>query len=188
MSFKVLVIPEDPTHNGYILKPLVEALMAEAGRPAAKVDILVNPKLNGFDHAVAALRRDLADRYGHWDLWLFIPDADRASPDAMRALEADLNAKGIRLLCCPAQPEVELYACAAFRDDIKETWEQARANPRMKEEVFQPLLDLHGDARRAGAGRDTLIKESLRNLPLLFQLCPELGHLCERIRHVVEVQ
>lgn len=31
MSVRVLVIPEDPTHNGYILKPLVEMVLAEAG-------------------------------------------------------------------------------------------------------------------------------------------------------------
>ncbi|MFO1523674.1 MAG: hypothetical protein U1G05_16920 [Kiritimatiellia bacterium] len=37
MSFKVLVIPEDPTNNGYILKPLVQAILDDAGRPQARV-------------------------------------------------------------------------------------------------------------------------------------------------------
>ena len=37
MSFRVLVIPEDPTWNGYILKPLTKALLNDAGKPNAKV-------------------------------------------------------------------------------------------------------------------------------------------------------
>ena len=39
MSFTVLVIPEDPVLNGHILKPLAKAVIADAGRPAAKVAV-----------------------------------------------------------------------------------------------------------------------------------------------------
>jgi hypothetical protein len=159
--------------------------MAEAGRPAAKVDVLTNPKLGGYDHAVRAIREELPERYRFWDLWLFFPDADRATPDAMRTLERELAEKNIPLLSCPAQPEVEIYASAAFRADIPGSWDQARANTSFKEEVFAPLLTKHGDTRRAGAGRDLLIAESLKNLPLLLQLCPELRDLVERIRQLV---
>ncbi|MDR1010262.1 MAG: hypothetical protein LBM04_03870 [Opitutaceae bacterium] len=35
ISFKVLVIPEDPTNDGCILKPLVEAILADAGKRQA---------------------------------------------------------------------------------------------------------------------------------------------------------
>lgn len=111
MSFKVLVIPEDPTLNGYILKPMVEAILSDAGKPNAKVQVLTNPRLNGYDEAVAPIRGDLCERYGFWDLWIFIPDADRASDAAMRALEADLATRDVSLLGCPAVPEVEIYAC-----------------------------------------------------------------------------
>ena len=160
MSYKVLVIPEDPTHNGYILKPLMQAILAEAGKPLAKVDVLTNPKLGGYDHALRAIKEELPERYGFWDLWIFMPDADRASPAAMADLEANLAAKNVALLCCPAQPEVEIYACAAYRKEIAVDWTSARVDPRMKEDVFQPLL---------------------KNLPLLLQLCPELQDLCDRI-------
>jgi hypothetical protein len=51
MSFRVLVIPEDPTYNGYILKPLVERMLAEAGKPNARVTLLTNPKLGGYARA-----------------------------------------------------------------------------------------------------------------------------------------
>lgn len=168
MSFRVLVIPEDPTLNGYILKPLTKAIVAAAGKPAAKVTVLTNPRLRGYDQAVRAIRTNLAERYRHMDLWLFFPDADKAKDDTTRSLEEKRAVQGTGLLCCPAQPEVEIYACAAFRNDIPERWEDVRAHK-------------HGDPRRAGGGRDRMVEATLQNLPLLFQLCPELQDLRDRI-------
>ncbi len=181
MSFRVLVIPEDPTWNGYILKPLAKRLLADAGRPLARVALLANPWLRGYPHALRAIREELPDTYRFFDLWLFFPDADRASPDAMTRLEADLQARDIPLLCCPAQPEVEIYACVGFRNDLPGGWEDARTHPRMKEEVFEPLLQTHGDPRQAGGGREMMITRSLQNLQRLFQLCPETRDLRDRI-------
>ena len=180
-AVKVLVIAEDPVHNGHILKPLVQALLASAGRESAHVRIMGNPRVRGYVDALRVIRNEIVRRYRWLDIWLFFPDADRASRDAMERLEADLAAQGVTLLCCPAQPEVEIYACAAFRGDIPATWNDARRNPRMKEEVFQPLLDLHGFQGQPSAGREMMIARSLRNLPLLFRLCPELQDLRDRI-------
>lgn len=185
MSFKVLVIPEDPTNNGYILKPLMEAILADAGKPNAKITVLTNPKLDGFDHAMKAIREDLPDRYGFWDLWVFIPDADRAKPSAMKALEGELATKKVKLICCPAQPEVEIYACIAYRNEIKSLWGQARQDPRFKEDVFDPLLAKHGDVRRAGAGRDLMVAEALKNRNALYQFCPELCDLRDKISALI---
>lgn len=183
MSFTVLVIPEDPVLNGHILKPLTKAVMTHAGRSAAKVDVLSNPRVRGYDHAVQVIRSELPGRYRFKDLWLFFPDADKATSEAMQALEEHIAEQGITLLCCAAQPELEIYACAAFRDEIpgSGTWEEARRHPRMKEEIFAPLLASHGDRRRPGAGRDLMIDRSLDNLPLLLRLCPELRSLRDRI-------
>ena len=184
MSFNVLVIPEDPVHNGHILKPLTKAVMADAGRPAAKVDVLSNPRLRGYDHAEQVIRHELPGRYRFKDLWLFFPDADKATDDGMQNLEkhvAEVTEQEITLLCCAAQPEVEIYACAAFRNDILEEWEDVRRHPRMKEEIFRPLLSRHGGSQKVGAARGRMIDRSLNNLPLLFQLCPELQTLRDRI-------
>ena len=63
MSFKVLVVPEDHTHNGAILKPLVSALLADAGKPAAWVKVVDRPRLRGYESAVAAIKGDLVDLY-----------------------------------------------------------------------------------------------------------------------------
>ena len=181
MSFDVLVIPEDPTLNGYILKPLAQAIVADAGRPRANVTVLSRPRLRGYDHAVRSIRGELAELYSHLNLWLFFPDSDKATNDTARDLEAHAEAKGIRLLVCISQPEVEVYPCVAFRDEIGHTWDEVRNHPQLKEDIFSPLLATHGDRRRAGAGRDRMIRESVANLPLLFRLCPELRHLRDRI-------
>ena len=151
-----------------------------AGRRAA-VNLLTNPRVRGYDQAVNAVRNELIARYHFMDLWLFFPDADRATEEAMRELEASVGKRGANLLCCIAQPELEIFACAGFRDDIRETWEEARRHPRLKEEVFEPLLRRHGDPRQPGAGRGLMINASVRNLPLLFDLCPELRCLHDRI-------
>ena len=188
MSFKVLVIPEDPTWNGYILKPLAKRLLADAGRPAARVELLANPRLKGYAHARRAIREELSDSYQFFDLWLFFPDADRAGADAMRRLEADLRSKDIPLLCCPAQPEVEIYACVGFQDDLPGGWKDARTHPRMKEEVFEPLLQTHGDPRQVGGGRGMMITRSLQNLQRLFQLCPETRDLRDRIAALLQAR
>lgn len=189
MSLRVLVVPEDPTNNGYILKPLIQTLLTAAGRPRAFVTVLTNPRLTGFDHAMKALREELPEKYGHFDLWIFMPDADRAAPAAMVALEQDMSARGIRLMVCAAQPEVEIYCCAAHRAELGLSWNEARVHPRFKEEVFEPLLAKRGDRRRAGGGRDLLIAASLGNFQHLLQLCPELGELSRRINVAVnEIQ
>jgi hypothetical protein len=181
VSLKVLVIPEDPTHNGYILKPLVQAVLADAGKPAARVQILTSPRLTGYDHARAAIAGELVDSYAHFDLWLFMPDADRASAAAMAALEAELLAKGITVICCPAVPEVEIYACVAYRAEVPGGWPAARANPRMKEQVFEPLKQRFGNPRSAGAGREQMVMASLANMQVMYQCCPEIRTLRERI-------
>lgn len=181
MSLRVLVIPEDPVQNGYILKPLIEMVLAEAGKPAARVKVLSRPRLRGYDDAVQAVKSDIVRLYGHMDLWLFLPDRDRATPDAMRALEARLAGQNVNLLCCPAEPEVEIYACVAHRREIGLDWADVRCHSRLKEDVFGPLLRAHGNLRSPGQGREAMTLASIRRRPSFFQLCPEMADLRDRI-------
>lgn len=181
MSFKVLVVPEDHTNNGAILKPLVSAVLADAGKPAAFVKVVDRPRLRGYDSAVSAIRSDLIDLYRWMDLRLFFPDADRANAATAQALERDLAGRGITLLCCIAQPEVEAYAAAAYSSEVPGGWAAARAHRHFKEQVFAPLLAAHGDPRRPNGGRDLMIERGLQNLARLYQLCPELQALRDRV-------
>lgn len=180
MSLQVLVIPEDPTYNGYILQPLVERILAEIGKPNARVKVLTNPRLGGYDHALRAIHEDLPERYGHFGLWLFLPDADRAKN--LEPLEEKLLSKNINLLCCPAQPEVEAWLLAGHRENLDISWSDVRSHARLKEEVFEPFVRKHGDPRSVGGGRGSLMRTTLTNYRGLLDVCPELKNLEERLK------
>jgi hypothetical protein len=179
VSFQVLVIPEDPTYNGYILKPIVERMLAELGKPNAHVVILTNPKTHGYAHAVSAIRGDLIERYGHFPLWLFLPDGDPASN--LGWLESELSGRGVHLFCCAAQPEVEAWLLAGHRDDLPIPWADVRQHRRLKEDVFEPFLKQFGDGGASG-GRKRLTCETLAKYRGLLSVCPELAELEERLR------
>lgn len=180
MSFKVLVIPEDPTYNGAILLPVVQRVLKEAGRPNAKIKILTDPAMKGIDGARDMIRGEIFRRWGRsFDLWLFIPDADRAS--GLTELEADMAKNGVYLICCAADPEVEAWACAAFSSKLTVPWSEVSGHPRFKEEVFQPALEEFGDLRAADEGRGKMIDKALSNFRGLKKLCPEIARLEKRI-------
>jgi hypothetical protein len=184
VSFRVLVIPEDPTHNGYILRPLVERMLDEVGKPNARVTILTNPRMGGYEQAVAAIKGELLNRYRHFDLWLFMPDADKASN--LDLLETQLKDQGVCLRCCAAKPEIEAWLLAGHHELLNVKWPDVTVHPKLKEEVFLPFLNQYGDMRAAGGGREKLMRATLSNLRSLLELCPELKRLLARLQELPE--
>lgn len=185
MSFNVLVVPEDPTKNGYILKPLVTRMLAECGKGNADVEILPNPRTQGYEHAKELLRTSLLERYRHKNLLLFLVDADGRDRRAeFQRLEDEAAAKNVRLLCCAAEQEVEVWLLAGYWKRLGLSWQEVRAEVSVKERIFAPFLAANGDSRRAGGGRDLLMKETLGGYRALLQLCPELAELERRLRAI----
>ena len=120
-------------------------------------------------------------RYSHFDLLLFLPDADGKDRSAefqglMRAAE-DRN---VKLICCAARQEVEVWLLAGHAGKLGKHWPEIAADVSAKENVFDPFLEKYGDRRRAGGGRDLLMDETLRNYSGLLQRCPELAELQKR--------
>lgn len=182
MSYRVLVIPEDPTHNGYILRPLVSCMLAECGKEKAKVQVLTNPKAAGYEHAKRLIRDEILERYAHFDLLLFLPDADGKDRTAEFAdLEQEANSRAVRLICCAAVEEIETWLLAGHLDKLGLRWTELRGNVSVKESIFAAFLERYGDSRRPGGGRDVLIVETLRHYDALLGRCPELKTLHERI-------
>jgi hypothetical protein len=185
MSFNILVIPEDPTYNGAILLPVVERVLAEVGKPNARIKILTDPAMKGIDRARDMIRGEIFRRWGGtFDLWLFIPDADRAT--GLPELEEDMKEKGVALISCAADPEVEAWACASYSRRLVVPWNQVSGHPRFKEEVFQPALKEFGDLRAADEGRGKMIQRALNNYRGLKRLCPEIAELEQRISEFLE--
>lgn len=183
MSFKVLAVPEDPTYNGYLLKPLLERMLQEVGKPNAIVEVLNNPKVSGYDEAKRRLRDEILDRYRHFNLIRFLPDADgKDRSGEFDSLEGTARTKGVRLICCAAVQEVEVWLLAGHADRIERAWKAVREDVCVKENVFRPFLAKFGDSRRVGGGRIELMHEALRNYRGLRDRCPELKALEDRIR------
>ena len=178
MSYRVLVISEDATDNGYILKPLVNRMLRECGKPNAEIKVLDNPRPKGYEHAKSLLIEQIPERYSHFDLLLFLPDADgKNRNEEFERLENNANEKGVKLLCCAAVQEVETWLLAGHLEKLSTSWQNIRADVSIKENVFDSFLAGHGDPRRAGGGRDLLMNETLQNYSGLLQRCPELAIL-----------
>jgi hypothetical protein len=187
LSFDVLVVPEDPSNNGYILKPLVSRILAACGKPNAKVTVLPNPRAKGYEHAKALLRDQLFERYRQMNLFLFLPDADGKDRSAeLRALERLARDRGAQLLCCAAEQEIEVWLLAGHRDRLKAVpWQEIRGDVSVKENVFHPFLAAHGNSKAPGGGREDLMNQALNRYDALLKLCPELAELERRIREIV---
>lgn len=185
MSCRVLVIPEDPTYNGAILKPLVTRMMEQCGKANAKVTVLTNPRARGYAH-VKSLVPGIVDRYDRLDLLLFLVDADGCDRgDEFRELETGAASSGVKLLCCAAVQEVEAWLLAGHVDRLGIPWKQVRADRDVKENLFFSFLRQYGDSRRPGGGRDLLMNETLANYEGLLSRCPELAELEVRIRQAI---
>jgi hypothetical protein len=77
VSYNVLVIPEDATKDHYILKPLMSALCAAAGKPQARVRVLLDPAVKGVDQALNDhFLRKVVERYMMVDLFVLCVDRD----------------------------------------------------------------------------------------------------------------
>lgn len=183
MSFTVVIVAEDPKNNGYILRPIVERILQECGRPRARVSVLNNPRTQGYEHAKRLLRTELIERYKFVDLLLFLPDADgKDRQEEFQSLEQIARKHGTNLICCSASQEVEVWLLAGHLERLSEGWMAIRLNPSVKEDVFQPFLERFGDPRLPGGGREQLTYETLENYEGLKVRCPELEELENRIR------
>lgn len=188
MSLRVLVIPEDPSWNGYILKPLVERLLEECGKHRAFVQVLTSPRAKGYEHAKGLIRDgELTSDYRHMDLWLFLPDGDNKDRQSeFDGLEDGCSRAGIRLICCAAIPEVEAWLMAGHTDKMQTPWKDIRASSKLRTEHFEAFLKAHGNLRAPGQGRGMLMRETLGNYKGLKSRCPELQELEDKVRNFLD--
>ena len=193
MSFNVLVVPEHATYNGYILRPLCKRLLAEAGKPNSKVVVLPEPRVRGYAHAKQLLVEQIFRDWWHFQLILFLPDADGAAQsrkDEFLRLEliASQMPEPIKLICCAAEQELETWLLAGHPEKLKAfgwPWREVREEISVKERFFQPFLERHGSPASPSQGREPLTQEALANYIGMKQRCPELQVLEGRIREFV---
>jgi hypothetical protein len=179
---KVLVIPEDPKNDQFILKPIVDAIFADMGR-RARIDILREPRLRGVAQAldreiVAGIVAD------NPMVHLFILAVDRdcdAFENTAKAVARRMEHPD-RLVACLAVQEVEVWMLALHREMLP-PWQEIRAECHPKERYAEPFLqqtavnpvEVGGGRKRAMAA---LTRGTFRGL---LQVCDELRILRDEI-------
>ena len=178
---KVLIVPEDPTHDQFILKPVVERIFRDL-QISARVDVLRDPHLRGVDQALVrqTLAEIVADNH-MIDLFLVMVDRDcNRFNNRQRAREREVEHHEV-LIACLAVEEVEVWMLALHRDRLGATWRAVRSDCDPKERYADTLLDQIGRSG-PGAGR----KKAMRSLTGdswtgLLGLCPEIAGLKQQI-------
>jgi len=178
---KVLIIPEDFRKDQYMLKPIIEAMLAYLDRPRSKVKVLTDPLLGGIDQALNHEQiRKIIERYrGMVDLFLLCVDRDANAYRRKRldnieeAMKSHLPS-GKVLLAEHAWQEIEVWVLAGLDPPPAWSWQAIRAEPDPKEKYFQPIAEQRGLLAEPGEGRKTLgLGAAQRYGQRLRQKCPD---------------
>jgi len=182
LSFNVLVIPEDFRNDQYILKPLVQAMLAQLGKPRAKVSVLTDPLLGGVDVALnLAQLESIVDRYRNSvNLFLLVIDRDgnagrRQRLDAIEAhFRSQAAADDFIFFAENAWQELEVLALAGMTDlPERWLWREVRAHRDPKEAYFRPYAATRQLTTEPGEGRKTIGAEAARRYDRVRNLCQE---------------
>lgn len=186
----VLVIPEDFRKDQYMLKPIVEAMMKEVGKPKARVRVCQDPLLGGIDQALKWERiEEIINRYkGMVNLFLLCVDRDgkearKASLNNLEQQAANILTSDRLLLAENAWQEIEVWVLAGHNLPPDWKWQVIRNEVHPKENYFVPFSKMRSLLDEPGEGRRRLAEEAVRQYGRICQLCPEdIAILQDRIR------
>jgi len=190
----VLVIPEDFRKDQYVLKPIIEAMMTEVGKPRSKVIVCKDPLLGGIDQALNKERiNEIISRYkGMVDLFLLCVDRDGNEGRQVRLRDLEVHADelipaGKCFLAENAWQEIEVWALAGLDLPGEWAWADIRAEINPKELYFEELANQRGLLAEPGEGRKTLGAEAARRYVRIKQLCQEdIAILEAKVRNWLE--
>ncbi len=188
----ILIIPEDFRKDQYMLKPLIQGMMRELGKPRVKVAVCQDPLLGGITEAMKWKKiEQILDEYkGMVDLYLLLVDRDGEEHRHLRLANIETKAveklrvlnKG-RLLTEHAWQEIEVWMLAAV-DDLPSTWSwgDIRQERDPKEVYYNKYVKLKKLTNDPGYGRTALGQIAGSKYRRVRQLCPEdVGNLENRI-------
>lgn len=177
---KFLIIPEDQTLDGYILKPIVEAIAADLG-VRGRVDVLPEPRLRGAGDALdAELIGEIVADNPMVDVFLLVVDRDCDRQNNQAKAEARRQEHPDKLIACVAIQEVEVWLLALYKDELGAPWQQVREHCDPKERWADPLLRRLG-TNGPGGGRKLAMRALQGKLRSLLSLCEELEGLKQAI-------
>lgn len=177
---RVLILPEDFTKDQYMLKPIIEAMMAAVGKPQAIVRVCQEPRFEGVNQLLDWQRlRPVIDRYPMIDLFLLCVDRDgrEGRREALNAVEeqAQKYAPGrVVFLAENAWQEIEVWVLAGHTRLPKEwVWAAIRQERDPKEKYYVPFAASRSVLDQPAEGRKTLAEEAARQYRRIKRLCPE---------------
>jgi hypothetical protein len=184
----VMIIPEDPTHDHYLLLPIFQRLFASIRRPPTKVTICLNPRMRGIDDALNTNRlRDVVSRYPMVDYFILCVDRDGNTNRRDRLNEIEQAFTGTPILIAEnAREELETWALAGLRLPRSWVWAEVRAEVSVKERYFDPMAERMGVANGPGGGRKEIGVHAARRISTIRQKCPEdFGALANRLQSLL---
>lgn len=190
MSFNVLVIPEDFTKDQHILKPVVEKILMEIGKPNATVEVCLDPNLGGIGQALKLerLRDDVVVQYPMVDLFVLLVDQDglvgrqNSIKQIEEYFEMELTPRKKQFVAELARQEVEAFILAGQDLPADWKWKDIRNDPDVKNTYFAKLVALKNTSRFPYEGRKTLMAESIKNWSRIKSRCPEdIGNLIAKL-------
>ena len=179
---RVLIIPEDPTLDQYVLKPVVARILTDL-ELTARVDVLQDPHLRGVGQAlnkkmVASIVRDNP----MIDLFVLAVDRDCNRKKNEQLAQARCHEHADQLVAVLAHQEVEVWAMALHKDKLPVSWRDVRADCDPKERFWDPLVAQERWLPTVGKGRKKAMRALSGQWKKLLSRCPELKQFRKDVR------
>lgn len=188
---KVLIIPEDPTHDQFVLKPVVERLFEDLERPA-NIEMLTDPHMTGIDEALdpAVIQHEVVDIYPMYDLFVVIVDRDcNEMSNEQRAQTLEQRIDG-QLVVCLAREEVEAWMLYLLRNQLHQHlgagYSDVRNSCDPKDDFAIPLLRRLGWTTKVGNGRKKAMRHLGQHWQGLKSVCDELREFEDELRRQLQ--
>lgn len=182
---RVLIIPEDPVRDQFIVKPIVARIFSDLGR-STKINILTQPRLRGVDQALSQDKlATIVASFQMIDVFLVLVDRD-GNPDRPAVARVREEEHPERLFVCLAVEEVEVWMLALHRAVLGVPWTTVRSENNPKERFAQPFLAAQIPKVDLSHGLAWAMRELGAGWRGLLQVCPELQELRERLRDWLE--
>ncbi len=179
---KVLIIPEDPTYDQYIVKPVIQRVMQDC-ELRAHVDVLFNPHIRGARQALKQMTIEgIISDYPMIDLLILVVDRDCDREDHSKKATARVGEQPDRQTCLPGRRRGGGLDVALHHRELRVRWSEVRSECDTKERFAEPLLDELGATPSIGRGRKKAMREIGRSWTGLKSRCPEINDLVEQVR------
>lgn len=183
---KVLIVPEDPTLDRHVLKPVVERVLSDLGK-TARVYVLTDPHLRGIDQALdSATLTGIIEDNAMIDLFILAVDRDcNRMRNTTRASQRTAEHPD-KLIAVLAREEVEVWPLALHRGDLPVGWQEVREECDPKEHFWDPFVKDRGWMGTVGKGRKRAMRALAGNWNGLLRVCSEIDELRDNIRQWLE--